>query len=393
MKGKLSVVVPIYNVEPYLKQCLDSVIKQTYSNLDIILVDDGSTDLSGEIADKYKKDARVTVIHKENEGLLKARLDGARKAQGEYITFVDADDWIEQDMYSNMMKHIMTSDVDMVLCGMNRFWGKERNIVSVPALEEGLYDEKTLKDCVWNCMLWDSKKGNNGIDASLCSKIIRRSSLLNNLENAAEIDIYLGEDAAVLFPTMLEIESLFVMHDAFYYHRQREEGIVAPYIRDDKYLEKLIILYQYLKNRFEEKDWSKEWQMQLELFIMKFIPLRKTYLESVRETAEFIFPFEDVDEESKVVIYGAGKCGREFMKQNQKFHFCNIVLWVDKNYANLDKNMGVRNPDDIKNVTFDYIIIAVQTVGMAREIKDELISNGIPKDKIIWKTAMARSFI
>lgn len=393
MKGKLSVVVPIYNVEPYLKQCLDSVIKQTYSNLDIILVDDGSTDLSGEIADKYKKDARVTVIHKENEGLLKARLDGVRKAQGEYITFVDADDWIEQDMYSKMMKHIITSDVDMVLCGMNRFWSKEKNIISVPFLGEGLYDENALRDCVWNRMLWDSKKGINGIDASLCSKIVRRSILLDNLEKASEVDIYLGEDAAILFPTMLEIESLFVMHQAFYYHRQRESREVAPYVRDSKYFEKLMVLHQYLKDRLQEKNVCDEWQTQLDLFIMKFIPLRKTYLEEVQELQEPVFPFSDMDKESKVVIYGAGRWGQEYVIQNQRFHFCQIVLWVDKNFDNFDKTMEVRNPEDIKNVTFDYIIIAVQSVGIAREIKDELISQGIPKEKIVWKTATMRSFV
>lgn len=99
----ISVIVPIYNSEKYLEQCLTSLVKQTYSDLEIILVNDGSTDSSMNICEKFKKeDDRIILINKENQGLVRARKDGARKATGEYITFIDADDWIDADTYDNL---------------------------------------------------------------------------------------------------------------------------------------------------------------------------------------------------------------------------------------------------------------------------------------------------
>ena len=100
----ISVIVPIYNAESYLRQCIDSILKQTYEQLDILFVDDGSTDSSGKICDEYRAlDPRVRVIHKRNEGLMKARKTGVNYAKGDYVTFVDADDWIEPNTYLSML--------------------------------------------------------------------------------------------------------------------------------------------------------------------------------------------------------------------------------------------------------------------------------------------------
>ena len=114
----LSVVVPVYKVEPYIAKCLDSICGQTYDKLEIILVDDGSPDNCGTICDEYaKKDNRITVIHKANGGLSSARNAGIMSASGEYITFVDSDDWIEPDMYSKLMSAVLSEDADLAACG------------------------------------------------------------------------------------------------------------------------------------------------------------------------------------------------------------------------------------------------------------------------------------
>lgn len=95
---KVSVIVPVYNVEPYLRQCLDSIVSQTLKDIEIILIDDGSTDGSGEICDEYKReDHRIRVIHKVNEGLSAARNDGIDASTAPYIMFVDGDDWVEPE--------------------------------------------------------------------------------------------------------------------------------------------------------------------------------------------------------------------------------------------------------------------------------------------------------
>lgn len=120
-EGLISVIIPVYNVEPYLERCVDSVINQTYKNLEIILVDDGSTDGSGGICDAYeKKDVRIRVIHKKNGGLSSARNSGLKIARGEYIGFVDSDDYIALDMYALMQRH-MRADVDIVSCATVQF--------------------------------------------------------------------------------------------------------------------------------------------------------------------------------------------------------------------------------------------------------------------------------
>lgn len=115
---KLSVIVPVYNVETYLNRCIDSIINQTYKNLEIILVDDGSTDKSGKICDKYAAiDSRIKVIHKKNGGLVSARKYGVMNATGDYITDVDSDDWIENQAFSYMIEKLSQYNPDMLVLG------------------------------------------------------------------------------------------------------------------------------------------------------------------------------------------------------------------------------------------------------------------------------------
>ena len=112
--AKISVIIPVYKVESYLCQCLDSVVNQTYKNLEIILIDDGSPDNCGKICDEYaKRDKRIIVIHKENGGLSAARNDGIKRATGEWIAFVDSDDWCDIDYYEELIRRLGNTDVDI----------------------------------------------------------------------------------------------------------------------------------------------------------------------------------------------------------------------------------------------------------------------------------------
>lgn len=118
MNELISVIVPVYNVQEYLGECIESIINQTYTNLEIILVDDGSTDGSGEICDAYKlKDSRIRVIHKANGGLSSARNQGIECSKGAYISFVDSDDWLELDFYQNLYDSIKMTKAEIATCG------------------------------------------------------------------------------------------------------------------------------------------------------------------------------------------------------------------------------------------------------------------------------------
>lgn len=118
---KISVIIPVYNCEDFLQKTINSIVDQTYKNLEIILVDDGSSDLSPQICDKWtKKDSRIKVIHKPNGGASSARNAGLDIASGDYIAFVDGDDYIDLDMYETMLSHIIQYDTDAASCGMVR---------------------------------------------------------------------------------------------------------------------------------------------------------------------------------------------------------------------------------------------------------------------------------
>lgn len=130
MEKLISIVVPVYNVEKYLKKCVESIFLQTYSNYELILVDDGSTDNSGKICDDFfEKDTRVKVIHQTNQGLSGARNTGIAEAKGEYITFIDSDDYVQDIYLEKLLEMIITYDADMAICLPCKFYDGERPIV------------------------------------------------------------------------------------------------------------------------------------------------------------------------------------------------------------------------------------------------------------------------
>ena len=141
---KISVIVPVYNIEPYIRECLDSIVNQTYSNLEIILVDDGSTDSSGLICDEYaQKNKRITVFHKPNGGLVSARKTGVLLATGEYVTYVDSDDWIETKAYEELAKIIEHYYPDILAFGFKKEYTNFA-VERQEALECGFYSRETF---------------------------------------------------------------------------------------------------------------------------------------------------------------------------------------------------------------------------------------------------------
>lgn len=169
-KDLISVVIPVYNVEKFLKRCVTSILKQSYTNLQIILVDDGSTDLSGSICDSFKNDKRITVIHKSNGGLSSARNAALPYLKGEYVTFVDSDDWVKRDFIKVMYKNAIRYNADISAIGyyialengVNRsYFGKDtscRVMNSAQALSTYLlYDGMgvTIWGKLYKTILWD----------------------------------------------------------------------------------------------------------------------------------------------------------------------------------------------------------------------------------------------
>lgn len=144
MSDLISIIVPVYNIERYLRQCIESICKQTYRELEIILVDDGSTDDSAYICDEYaKQDSRIKVLHKKNEGLVNARKDGLTLSSGQYIAYVDGDDWIEPEMYKHMYQIMVSQSVDIIMCGRYEDTGEVSKAV-FHGVPEGRYGKEQL---------------------------------------------------------------------------------------------------------------------------------------------------------------------------------------------------------------------------------------------------------
>lgn len=382
----LSVIIPIYNEQAYVEQCIESILKQKYTDFELILVNDGSTDGSLDICKKYeKKDSRVVVIHQENQGVIKARINGALKSTSKYITFVDADDWINEDMYSDLMRIMEVEQVDMVLSGMYRYHTENKIVPDGKLLREGRYTRADIEKEVIPYMLWSAKKNTWELDPSLWSKIFRRELILKHLLNTEELGVHYGDDTSVVFPLMLDIDSMYVSHKIYYFHRQREADKIPSYFKDELYFDKLYKTYHYLKEVFENSGYKEVLQRQLDYFFMKSTQYkRKCYLDIIEEQ-EIIFPFRNIKKDAKVILYGAGEVGCAYMEQNEQYHFCNIVMWVDKNYRQLCKQgKNISGVEAVAEIDYDYIIIAVKMAELAKEVKGELLNMGVEEEKIVW---------
>ncbi len=185
MSKLLSVIVPVYNVEAYLSACIESILNQTYKNLELFLVDDGSTDRCGDICDDYaQKDPRIKVIHKENGGQGSARNRALDVAEGEYIAFVDSDDYIEPTMYEVMIEALERTDSDMSLCGFITHSGLRVAKSPVPKEEYILNSaEEILRDYFSSPF----------VDGSPCNKVLRRAVFdgIRYPEGVAREDVYI----------------------------------------------------------------------------------------------------------------------------------------------------------------------------------------------------------
>lgn len=382
----ISVIVPVYNVEDYLEECVFSILNQTYRDLDIILVNDGSTDSSGILCDHLKeKDDRITVVHQPNQGLIKARYNGVKYAKGTYITFVDSDDWIDSNMYADMIDIVEKTSATVVISGIYRYFADDDVLMQKSLLAEGYYEKEQIEEKIIPNMLWSAKWNDWELDPSLCTKLCKKDVILPYMERVKDMDAYFGEDSIVIFPMLLNLRSMYISHQAYYYHRQRGRNVTPGYVKASNFFDKTYKVYQYLKSQFEDSSYKDVLIKQLDNFYMNAVQLKRACYKEIEETQAELFPYKEISKDAKIVIYGAGQVGCEYMAQNQMYQFCNVVLWVDKQYQTpQNREKGVSSPEMLTITEFDYVIIAVKFAGMAKEIKEELIEKGIEASKIVW---------
>lgn len=206
----LSVIVPVYNVESYLRECVDSLLTQTFKSMEIILVDDGSTDKSGKICDEYaQKYSGVSSYHKVNGGLMSAWKYGVRHCHGDIVGFVDSDDWVDADMYDTLIEAFVENNVDIVVCGLV----KGEYIYNQSSDYSGCYNSNELYPVVINNGTFMGRS----IIPSRVVKIFRRE-IVENAMLYCDDNISMGEDMVMNFASLMFAERICFLKNFFPYH-------------------------------------------------------------------------------------------------------------------------------------------------------------------------------
>ena len=254
----LSVIIPVYNVEDYLNECLDSVINQTLEDMEIICIDDGSTDNSPDILKEYsKKDKRIKIITKENGGQATARNLGIKEAQGEYIAFVDSDDFIEPTMFEKLYTKAKDNNLDIAMCKI------------------ATYDNQTeeIKDNVWYYMLGvfrdfdkdifnhkDTKEFTCHIAVTPYNKIYKTTLLKEN--NILFPEGLIFEDEKFFYDTYLRAKRVSIVDEFLYYYRINRKGSTVDTIKDNDFSD-IVPISKLIRETFKETDNYEDYKILL----------------------------------------------------------------------------------------------------------------------------------
>lgn len=212
-----SIVVPIFNIQEYLRECVESILSQTFLDYELILVDDGSTDESSKICDEYaKRESRVVVIHKENGGLISARIEGVKVARGQYVVAVDGDDFVHCEMLNELSKCINENSSPDIICFDHNIYCEKFTKPVASRFQEGHYNRQQIINIFYPCLI----KAADGacFPPTIWAKAFKRELYLK-FQTQLNPKIKLAEDACVVRPCVYHAQSIYFLKKAFYYYR------------------------------------------------------------------------------------------------------------------------------------------------------------------------------
>lgn len=293
--NKISIIVPVYNVEQYLERCVNSLINQTYKNIEIILVDDGSPDQCPQLCDNYaNSDSRIKVIHKTNGGLSDARNVGLDNATGEYIAFVDSDDWVENDFIETLCKNAEKENADISIIGCTLVWDDGRK--KPGSKDKGYYvfnKEKAIKEMLiqrkFGCMVWQK---------------MYRKQIFDTVRFPVG---KLYEDVAISMPTFLRVKKVVVSGRQGYNYYQRDNSIV-----NSKFDEKKLYFLECCQNIIKYSDrHDKMYDTEAHVF----------YLRALMVFALTLYQSAENEKEKKITEYI-----EQEIRKNKKYIWNNMYL-------------------------------------------------------------------
>lgn len=264
MKKKISLIIPVYNTASYLRKCLNSICNQTYKNIEIICIDDGSFDGSEKIVDEFsKKDSRIIVVHKQNQGESNARNTGLKLCSGDYVGFVDCDDWIEPQMYERLIQTLEDNDVDMVVAGyyIDNDNDSKRVLNELKIIKEN-FGRHQLLEYVYKRDCYRSFTG------YIWGKIYKKEILYNKQNELILFDesFKMGGDIYYFSNIALNAKKISYIDEAYYHYYQRSNS--TYHSRDEKVWIDLLSAYICVLRNFEKENIEEDILILVKRFLV-----------------------------------------------------------------------------------------------------------------------------
>ncbi len=382
MADVISVIVTAYNSEKFIEQCIRSIINQTYQELEIIIVNDGSTDRTEEICKKLSTiDKRIKLVTQNNQGAASARKYGCRIAKGQYISIIDGDDWLEPDMYEKLYNQIKKYHVEVAMCARYDEY-EDRSVRVKHGFDGGVYTHQDLIKKVYPTMIVDKNNYFSwGIFPSYWDKLFYRDNIIPYVMNVAD-DLPMGNDAAGVYPAMLNVKGIYILDDYLYHYRQSEKSMVHRQRDSEAWRRGFRKLYTSVNDILGLYSKIYDCREQWLSYVLFLMVSRADSLYKNITNLEYLFPFPEVKSGSRIVIYGMGIYGKRLYDFLERTGLCNIVMAVDQHYKSFeDSEYIVKSPECIDEEKIDAVVITISYAKAIAEVRKAL-QGRIPASKI-----------
>lgn len=375
----VSVIIPMYNAEKYISECLKSVISQDYTDIEIIVIDDGSMDSSLSIVlEQQRKDGRIKLIKQDNHGLVYSRKQGILKAAGEYILFVDSDDWLELDMISSLGR-IAEDDKADVVASAATICIEGSRCLACNAASEGLYQDDELKELKKKLFCFEDYS-TMALLPFLWNKLWRKE-LIEKYVLAAEDKMTIAEDVAIGFPAILDARRLTVTNKSFYNYRKTASSMLNKKKDALREVENVFLINKTITRACSELLQEPCSPCGLDRFLINQLFTRAYSFVQSTAKSQGLFPYCD-EMPQNLVLYGAGELGRELY--DYAHDKTNIRYWVDKEADTLRAfGLSVCSIDQCEAHADDVVVVAVFSKRATKVIVKDLLNKGYKNEQIL----------